>query len=273
MHFRCVNATDALEPFAASTMPLGFIGKTDPDEELQRLWSQVWDAGAQAGDSAAIKRHVGPIIELALACLRAPIYALRAQGSAAIAVVARTPRLSLPPALLALACTGLCEALPGRLWEGKVAVLSAVAALCKQLAPPDSDKTVAAAAADAAADAAVKAEAATAAAAAVAAAIEEGEEASDMEAVGVPAKKRTRESGSPIDVEARMKTLEPMQEGGGTVPELELSLKGMITVLLVQCNRKRPSFRLAAFVSRLPRRPMYRRPMACSSAMHCVCAL
>ena len=141
------NASDAMQPFASDTMPIGFIGKTDADKELASLWNQVWDSGAQAGDAAAIKKHVDPIIKLAVGCLNSPIYALRAQGSAAIAVVALTPRLVLPPGLLAEACTGLCTSLPGRLWEGKVAVLAAVAALCKQLAEPGSGEAAAAAAA------------------------------------------------------------------------------------------------------------------------------
>jgi hypothetical protein len=76
-------------------------------------------------------------VQLAVGCLASPVYVLRAQGSAAVAAVAKARALVLPPPLLVMACRGLCAALPGRLWEGKEVILDAVAALCKQLAEPD----------------------------------------------------------------------------------------------------------------------------------------
>ena len=80
---------------------------------------------------------------MATGLLLNPTYVLRAQGAAAVAAVAKaatakagggSPPVSIPPATLRRTVAALVAALEGRLWDGKEALLHALAALAKPLA-------------------------------------------------------------------------------------------------------------------------------------------
>jgi proteasome component ECM29 len=137
------QAGDAAQEVMPKVLPVAYMGRRDTDSSLAAVWERVWDDGASAGEAAAIAAHVTPILRLATGLLANPTYVLRAQGAAAVAAVAKAAAnkpgggasvVKIPPALLRRTVAALAAALSGRLWDGKEAVLHALAALAEPLA-------------------------------------------------------------------------------------------------------------------------------------------
>ena len=134
---------DAAAEAIPRLLPVAYMGRRDADASLAAVWERVWDDGATAGEAAALAAHVEPILGMATGLLLNPTYVLRAQGAAAVAAVAKaatakagggSPPVSIPPATLRRTVAALVAALEGRLWDGKEALLHALAALAKPLA-------------------------------------------------------------------------------------------------------------------------------------------
>ena len=137
------QAGDAAQEVMPKVLPVAYMGRRDTDASLAAVWERVWDDGASAGEAAAIAAHITPILRLATGLLANPTYVLRAQGAAAVSAVAKAAAkkpgggeslVKIPPALLRRTVAALAAVLAGRLWDGKEAVLHALAALAEPLA-------------------------------------------------------------------------------------------------------------------------------------------
>jgi proteasome component ECM29 len=123
----------------SEVLPAAFLAKHDAESAGAPLWAEVWESNTGAA-SAALRLYAPEVATLAAAALAASAWGRKRAGAAAVGSLASglagaagvdalaplAPRLGVQ----------LLEALPGRLWDGKEAVLTALGALAS--AAPDA---------------------------------------------------------------------------------------------------------------------------------------
>ena len=126
------DAPDTLAPFHSEVLPAAFLAKFEADAAGGPLWAEVWESNTGAA-SAALRLYAPEVAALCRDALAASAWPRKKAGALAAAALASglagaAGGDALAPLAPTLA-TQLLAALPGRIWDGKEAVLQACGAL------------------------------------------------------------------------------------------------------------------------------------------------
>jgi proteasome component ECM29 len=126
------DAPDTLAPFHSEVLPAAFLAKFEADAAGGPLWAEVWESNTGAA-SAALRLYAPEVAALCRDALAASAWPRKKAGAlAAAALASGLAGAAGGDALAPLAPTlaaQLLAALPGRIWDGKEAVLQACGAL------------------------------------------------------------------------------------------------------------------------------------------------
>jgi proteasome component ECM29 len=135
------NAPDALSPQKTLVLPLAFVGAHDTEDAGKSKWNEVWEENS-GGVSATLRLYFDEILELAYEYLSAKQWQRKRQAAEVFTTVAKRSPDVLGAKVVDITTRLLAE-LPGRLWDGKTALLEAVSAAAsacpKQV---DADKII-----------------------------------------------------------------------------------------------------------------------------------
>jgi proteasome component ECM29 len=126
---------DRLKAHAAQALPVAFLAMHEEmrpareNEEILEIWQEVWSdgtPGAQGGTRLYLK-EIMAILEVAIELQQ---WKVKAQAARAMGTVATTLGETFPLKEQQLLLTILINSLAGRTWDGKEAVVKAVADVC-----------------------------------------------------------------------------------------------------------------------------------------------
>ncbi|KAK9810293.1 hypothetical protein WJX72_008148 [[Myrmecia] bisecta] len=123
------QAADVFNAHKSQAMPLAFVAASDEDADVAALWKEVWE-DSTSSQAAALRLYMADLVPLVTAGLASQQWGRKRSSAKAIVALAEAGADAVQPHAAGLA-TALLQELPGRLWEGKEAVLEALAALCK----------------------------------------------------------------------------------------------------------------------------------------------
>lgn len=137
LHAISQHSPDCLRRHANLAMPLAFFAmheelkkeeegrKADESSEWEDVWNEV-----TPGTEGGIRLYLPEIVDLLSASIQSPGWSVKAQSARAMATVAQKLGGQLGQPCLGQILSALLEALNGRTWEGKEAVLNAVCTVC-----------------------------------------------------------------------------------------------------------------------------------------------
>lgn len=124
------NANDATKPFSADILPLAFFGSRDENEEGKTVWKTVWEDLMGGASNNATKMYSKEIVELACQIVGdSPSWPIKKQVGKTffdLSEILGTSFEKYMPTVVPV----LIDALGGRTWEGKEAVLQALTTAC-----------------------------------------------------------------------------------------------------------------------------------------------
>jgi proteasome component ECM29 len=121
------EAGDVFAGHASAVAPVAYLAQFDDDADVAATWREVWEE-ATTSVGAGLRLHMGPVLERVRAGLTSPQWGRKKAAAAAVARLcagAGDAAAAHAPEVMA----ALLRELPGRLWEGKEAVVGAVGAL------------------------------------------------------------------------------------------------------------------------------------------------
>ncbi|KAJ3192246.1 hypothetical protein HK101_006845 [Irineochytrium annulatum] len=119
------HSSDAFGRYKDQALPLAFLGRKDALESIANVWSNVWEENTP-GMSGAVKLYLGELMELCTSLLStSPSWAVKRQVGSALSEIAKAIKGGIA-GRMETAVPMLVEALGGRTWEGKEAVLEAL---------------------------------------------------------------------------------------------------------------------------------------------------
>jgi len=121
------RAPDRVKRNAATVVPAAFLGSRDVDADAAAVWSDVWD-GISASTAHTVRLYLGEVVAACAERLEASSWEAKRQGADAVVVMAGAAGQALAPHAAALLSKAL-RATPGRAWDGKEALLRAIAAI------------------------------------------------------------------------------------------------------------------------------------------------
>ena len=128
------QAIEALKKCTTEATPLVFFGMHDEDENVQKIWSEIWEDLTQ-GMALGLRQNLSEIITFLIKALETQSWLTRKQAAISLSTAVTTLEKSresqeifLPLAPQTLA--KLVDILAGRTWKGKEAVLQALTDVC-----------------------------------------------------------------------------------------------------------------------------------------------
>lgn len=121
-------AADVLSGYHVTILPVIFISRFEDDKHVSGLFEEVWEENT-SGDNVTFQLYLGEMVSLITDSITSSSWSSKQKAAQAITKLSETLRESLSTycqVLLSL----LLKEIPGRLWEGKEALLHALAALC-----------------------------------------------------------------------------------------------------------------------------------------------
>jgi proteasome component ECM29 len=119
---------------AAQAMPIAFLAmheeKREGNRECLEVWEEVWNEGTP-GTEGGIRLYLTEIISLLSVAIEAPQWKVKAEAARAMGTVAVKLDQAIPPKEQKRLLTLLLNALAGRTWTGKEAILRALSDVCK----------------------------------------------------------------------------------------------------------------------------------------------
>ena len=119
---------------AAQAMPIAFLAmheeKRDGNKECLEVWEEVWNEGTP-GTEGGIRLYLPEIISLLSVAIESPQWKVKSEAARAMGTVAMKLENAIPPKEQKHLLTLLLNALAGRTWTGKEALLGALADLCQ----------------------------------------------------------------------------------------------------------------------------------------------
>lgn len=143
---------DRMKAHAAQAMPLSFLamheGKTESNAEILDVWDEVWTDGTP-GTESGIRLYLKEIVALLTSALESQQWKMKAQAARAMGAIGSKLKSQIPEKEQGQLLIQLIEALSGRTWSGKEAILVAIKDLIcanpdniqKMLASPDEPLT------------------------------------------------------------------------------------------------------------------------------------
>ncbi|XP_059624994.1 uncharacterized protein LOC132268214 [Cornus florida] len=134
-------ATDILSGFHAAIIPVIFVSRFEDDKNVSSLFEELWEEN-MSSERVTLQLYLGEITSLICEGLVSSSWASKKMSAQAISKLSEVLGESLSPYSDDL-LKSLMKEVPGRLWEGKDALLYALAALCsschKEIASRDSN--------------------------------------------------------------------------------------------------------------------------------------
>ncbi|KAJ3299319.1 hypothetical protein HK104_009344 [Borealophlyctis nickersoniae] len=123
------HANDVLKGHLGQVLPLAYVGARDPVEALKTVWVEVWEDNT-AGASGAVKLWLPELMSTVEGLLTStPSWAVKRQVAQSIGDIAKAIGSSFEDQM-EKAVKLLTEALTGRTWDGKEAVIEALGVVC-----------------------------------------------------------------------------------------------------------------------------------------------
>ncbi|XP_021734263.1 proteasome-associated protein ECM29 homolog isoform X2 [Chenopodium quinoa] len=121
-------AADVLSGYHVTILPVIFISRFEDDKHVSCLFDEVWEENT-SGDNVTLQLYLGEIVSLITDSITSSSWNSKRKAAQAITKLSETLHESLSSHCQVL-LSSLLKEIPGRLWEGKDALLNALAALC-----------------------------------------------------------------------------------------------------------------------------------------------
>ncbi|XP_052205851.1 uncharacterized protein LOC127810408 isoform X2 [Diospyros lotus] len=121
-------ASDVLSGYHAVVVPVIFVSRFEDDKNVSTLFEELWEEN-MSSERVTLQLYLGEIVSLTNDGIMSSSWASKRKSAQAISKVSEILGESLSPYIEVL-LKSLMKELPGRLWEGKDALLYALAALC-----------------------------------------------------------------------------------------------------------------------------------------------
>lgn len=121
-------ASDVVNGYHATLIPVIFISRFEDEKYVSSLFEELWEENT-SGDIVTLQLYLGEIVSLATESLASSSWTAKKKAAQAITKLSETLREALS-AYCQVLLNSLLKEIPGRLWEGKDALLTALAALC-----------------------------------------------------------------------------------------------------------------------------------------------
>ncbi|KAH9605191.1 hypothetical protein KSS87_006616, partial [Heliosperma pusillum] len=121
-------ASDVLSGYYATLIPVIFISRFEDDKHVSGLFEELWEENT-SGDNVTLQLYLGEIVSLITESFMSSSWSSKRNAAQAITKLSETLRESLSTHCQVL-LNLLLKEIPGRLWEGKDALLPALASLC-----------------------------------------------------------------------------------------------------------------------------------------------
>ncbi|KAL7113563.1 hypothetical protein ACP275_04G068800 [Erythranthe tilingii] len=122
------TAADTLNGYHTIIVPVLFVSRFEDDKIISSLYEELWEEN-MSSERITLQLYVGEIVTLINEGIMSSSWASKKKASQAICKLSEVLGESLSSHHNVL-LTSLMKELPGRLWEGKDAVLNALSALC-----------------------------------------------------------------------------------------------------------------------------------------------
>ncbi len=126
---------DRLKAHAAFALPVAFLAMHEElradksNEEILEIWNEVW-SDTTPGTEGGIRMYLKEIMSLLEVAIDSSQWKVKAQAARAMGTVAQKMKDTLPEKEQRLLLTVLINALAGRTWDGKEAVVKALSDVC-----------------------------------------------------------------------------------------------------------------------------------------------
>ncbi|KAL6966673.1 hypothetical protein U1Q18_032459, partial [Sarracenia purpurea var. burkii] len=121
-------ASDILTGYHAIIVPVIFISRFEDDKNVSILFEELWEE-SMSSERISLQLYMGEIVSLICEGIMSSSWASKKKSALAISKLSEVLGEALSPYHDAL-LKSLMKELPGRLWEGKDALLYALAAVC-----------------------------------------------------------------------------------------------------------------------------------------------
>ncbi|XP_019163794.1 PREDICTED: proteasome-associated protein ECM29 homolog isoform X2 [Ipomoea nil] len=123
------NATDILSGYSAVTVPVIFISRFEDDKTVSGLYEEMWEENMNS-ERITLQLYLGEIVNFASEGIMSSSWSSKRKAAQAISKLCEVLGDSVSSHHHVL-LTSLMKEIPGRLWEGKEALLYALSSLCK----------------------------------------------------------------------------------------------------------------------------------------------
>ncbi|KAJ0985238.1 hypothetical protein J5N97_003594 [Dioscorea zingiberensis] len=121
-------ATDIVSGYHAVVVPVTFVSRFEDDKDISALFEELWEENT-SGERVTLQLYLAEIVSLLSDCLSSSSWASKRKSAKAITKLCEIIGESLSSMHQSL-LNSLLKELTGRYWEGKDAILYAVASLC-----------------------------------------------------------------------------------------------------------------------------------------------
>ncbi|KAL2941950.1 Proteasome adapter and scaffold protein ECM29 [Bienertia sinuspersici] len=121
-------AADVITGYHVTILPVIFISRFEDDKHVAGLFEEVWEENT-SGDNVTLQLHLGEMVSIVTDSMTSSSWSSKRKAAQAITKLSETLHESLS-AYCQVLLNSLLKEIPGRLWEGKDALLQALAALC-----------------------------------------------------------------------------------------------------------------------------------------------
>lgn len=135
------RAAERMMSLAGSILPFVFVAKHDIAEGVSALFQEAWNESV--GGSRAVLLHLSEIVALATPYLASPRWADRQSSAAAIADIVQSAGSDMADEHARTLWPALEQAISGKTWHGKEAILSGLLMFAKKSKLARSDNEIA----------------------------------------------------------------------------------------------------------------------------------
>ncbi|XP_057515552.1 uncharacterized protein LOC130797079 [Amaranthus tricolor] len=121
-------AADVVNGYHVTILPVVFISRFEDDKHVSGLFEEVWEENT-SGDNVTLQLYLGEMVSLITDSITSSSWNSKRKAALAITKLSEALHESLSTHCQVL-LDSLLKEIPGRLWEGKDALLHALAALC-----------------------------------------------------------------------------------------------------------------------------------------------
>ncbi|KAL6906048.1 hypothetical protein ACP4OV_003649 [Aristida adscensionis] len=122
------NAADVLSGYNAAIIPVVFVSRFEDDKDTSALYEELWE-DIPSSERVTLTLYLPEIVSLLCDCMSLSSWAGKRKSAKAIKTLCDVLGESLSPQHHNI-LKSLLKELPGRFWEGKEAILDALASLC-----------------------------------------------------------------------------------------------------------------------------------------------